>query len=656
MFDGCGPELASTGESPVDAGDAATDHAQVRWARHVDAELTALERAWDELLAAGIDPADPIAADLVVGAWIEAEEQFSGPAGHGAAADEMPAGHLGWIAAHARLLDDVPGDGPADLSSMVPGARLADVLATETFDQLTTSRLADSVAAWEKVIAWAQAQQAAAAAELTRRPEMQADNAEGRSSLHPVAVTAGDICTVWPWTKPQAQRLVSWSVQLIDSFPAVHHALAEGRLDARRARILTDALADHDPQVARLVEAAVLPYVHLWTSVKVSYVVKRLLAEIAPETAKERRRNARKKRAVWIEPAADGMAWLYAYLPAEDAEALMATLTAAAEGSRLNDEQTRTSDHLAGDAETGASAAEAPAADAAAPADAATDAATGTAPPPSDADADVPADVDAAPADAPDPAGPADVDAAPADAPDPADPADASADPPDAASPAPRSLDQRRADALAALAWSSLYTGHLGGDGCARCGSPAGAPLASAHGRPVTVNVTVSLSTLIGLDEVPGELEGYGAIDADLARRLAAAGVWRWVGTDPVGGWALDYGRTRYKPPRDLVDFVILRDRECIMPGCHRSAYRCEIDHRVPFPQGPTSACNCSALCKPCHLQKHHAGWRLERVASGTQRWTSPSGHQQTVSPPRMAGAAATHPSRNTGPPEPPPF
>lgn len=105
--------------------------------------------------------------------------------------------------------------------------------------------------------------------------------------------------------------------------------------------------------------------------------------------------------------------------------------------------------------------------------------------------------------------------------------------------------------------------------------------------------------TLLDLDEHPGHLDGYGPIDADTARALAAAGTWRWVGTAPAGGHALDYGTTRYTPPQNLVDHVILRDRECIAPGCHRPAQRCEIDHRTPWPHGPTSACNCSALCKP---------------------------------------------------------
>ncbi|WP_425501259.1 hypothetical protein [Phytoactinopolyspora alkaliphila] len=195
------------------------------------------------------------------------------------------------------------------------------------------------------------------------------------------------------------------------------------------------------------------------------------------------------------------------------------------------------------------------------------------------------------------------------------------------------------------LAWTSLRTGRVGGVGCASCGSVSGVPLPSAHGRAVSVNMTMSLSTWLRLDEHPAHLEGHGPIDPETARHLAAAGVWRWILTDPVGGHALDYGRTRYTPPQDLVDFVLLRDQECVMPGCHHPARRCEIDHRVPYPKGTTSACNCSALCKPCHLQKHRAGWSVEQVAPGVQRWTSPSGHQQLVELPRLSPPSSPLPS-----------
>src|SRR5690606_27303421 len=66
------------------------------------------------------------------------------------------------------------------------------------------------------------------------------------------------------------------------------------------------------------------------------------------------------------------------------------------------------------------------------------------------------------------------------------------------------------------------------GDGAGVCGACGGGlRLAGAHGRPVTVNVTIPLSTLLGLDDHPGELDGYGPIPAHIARHLSTAGLWR---------------------------------------------------------------------------------------------------------------------------------
>ncbi|NWJ70321.1 hypothetical protein HX744_07205 [Pseudonocardia sp. ICBG1122] len=42
---------------------------------------------------------------------------------------------------------------------------------------------------------------------------------------------------------------------------------------------------------------------------------------------------------------------------------------------------------------------------------------------------------------------------------------------------------------------------------------------------------------------------GRGPVPADLARALAAGGVWQRLVTDPLSGTLLDVGRTRYRPP-----------------------------------------------------------------------------------------------------------
>ncbi|MGH8834787.1 MAG: DUF222 domain-containing protein [Actinomycetes bacterium] len=169
-----------------------------------------------------------------------------------------------------------------------------------------------------------------------------------------------------------------------------------------------------------------------------------------------------------------------------------------------------------------------------------------------------------------------------------------------------RTMDQLRVDALVQMAQDSLRTGRLGGDG-------TGQRLATAHGQRPLIQVTVPFSTLLGLDDQPGELAGYGPIPASVTRRIAADGTWRRLLTDLATGALLDYGKTRYQPPPDLIDHVIARDRRCRFPGCGQPAYRCQIDHTVPSPDGPTADTNLGPLCLPHHVAKTHAGGGYSR-------------------------------------------
>lgn len=467
----------SAGEHVSDSAYLSGDATRVSgsvWAHLVAAEFSVQDAGAARLLEMGIDPADAFVVDA---------QQ----------ADPTAAGAPGGDGSEPGLANSRPGWGRSSFADMAPGLSLAFVLDELAAAELTTYELADVVTAWERMASWVQARQAEAIAALARRPEMQpgrtaqgGDGGRQFGSLNSVPVTAGDLCMVWPWIKPQAERLVSTDVTLVERFPETHRALAAGRIDVRRASIVIDELNGQDDDVAALVEAAVLPHVHSWTSVKLRRVIRRLIHELAPHTAKKRHREAREKRDVFIEPAPDGMAWLHAYLPAEQAAAIMAVLNAAADAEK---NCSCSSSHTCQGH-------------------------------PSDEEA-----------------------------------SECTSDPKRDTSSAARRADhgcntrtpaQRRADTLAALAWSSLSTGYLGGSGCAHCGSPFGTPLAEQHGRPVSVHLTMAFSTWVGLDEHPAELEGYGPVDADVGRKLAAAGVWRWLLTDPVGGHAIDYGRIRY--------------------------------------------------------------------------------------------------------------
>lgn len=180
-----------------------------------------------------------------------------------------------------------------------------------------------------------------------------------------------------------------------------------------------------------------------------------------------------------------------------------------------------------------------------------------------------------------------------------------------------RSMDMKRADALAAIAAWILAekTSEV-----------------RQHRRPITINVTIDLPTLMGLAENPGQLAGYGAIPASLARTLAAEGKWKRFITDPTTGALLDFGRESYEPPQALVDFLLARDRTCRFPGCRAPARSGDLDHAQSWESGgETSVQNLGALCRRHHRLKTHGGWRLKSEPDGSCLWTSPHGKEYIV-------------------------
>ena len=183
-----------------------------------------------------------------------------------------------------------------------------------------------------------------------------------------------------------------------------------------------------------------------------------------------------------------------------------------------------------------------------------------------------------------------------------------------------RGIDARRADALV-----EVFTGVLAGEAIASGPTPRAA-----------IHVAVGATTLLGLDDEPAELAGYGPIPAELARQLATDGTWRRLLTEPQTGKLLDYGRNAYTPPADLQRFIAARDGVCRFPHCQQPASRCDIDHAVPWDQGgETNPANCSLLCRRHHRAKTLGGWRLKRNEDASCSWTSPAGKSYRVDPHR---------------------
>jgi hypothetical protein len=221
----------------------------------------------------------------------------------------------------------------------------------------------------------------------------------------------------------------------------------------------------------------------------------------------------------------------------------------------------------------------------------------------------------------------------------------------------PRTLEQLRADGLCDLLLggaTGAETGDAAGSGTVGQ-PPAGSddsgataqtapPAATRPHRPRTqVLVTVAMSTLMGLDDEPADLAGYGPVDAVQARALAWEGTWRRLVVDDLSGSVLDVGRTRYRPPAALDEHVRLRDKTCSAPGCHVPADRADLDHTRDFhrpsgggadqPLGVTSHENLGPACRYHHRLKTETGFTLHQTSPGTFVWTDPTGHQYRVVP-----------------------
>ncbi|MCE3551043.1 HNH endonuclease [Pseudonocardia sp. RS11V-5] len=158
-------------------------------------------------------------------------------------------------------------------------------------------------------------------------------------------------------------------------------------------------------------------------------------------------------------------------------------------------------------------------------------------------------------------------------------------------------------------------------------------PRSVGAGKPL-IQVVVGYDTLTGTSDAPAELVGYGPIPAGLAREAAADGVWKRLVADPLSGALLDHGRTTYRPPAALRDFVTARDQTCRFPTCNRRAIDGDLDHHQRAADcGTTCEQNLHGLCRHHHTLKEHEDWQVLAHPDGALTWITPTGHRYTSRP-----------------------
>jgi len=155
----------------------------------------------------------------------------------------------------------------------------------------------------------------------------------GTARRHELARRAfvADVATTLRLSERQADHLVDTAQILTSSGAATLGELCRGRIGVPHATAMADILADlPDAQARAAVQAEALPRAATATPAQFRAHLRRARDRAHPEPFTLRHARAAAKRGVFVDPAADGMAWLSAYLPAWTAHAAHDRLTTAA--------------------------------------------------------------------------------------------------------------------------------------------------------------------------------------------------------------------------------------------------------------------------------------------------------------------------------------
>ncbi|MET0822350.1 MAG: DUF222 domain-containing protein, partial [Aeromicrobium sp.] len=169
-----------------------------------------------------------------------------------------------------------------------------------------------------------------------------------------------------------------------------------------------------------------------------------------------------------------------------------------------------------------------------------------------------------------------------------------------------RTVAQREADLL--MAWLLSTSSRGEGD-------------AAEAVIDANIAVTVDADVLAGANPGCAEsADGRWGVPAQWIADVVGSGstFWHRIVVDPVSDDVLAHEYLgRFAP--DVLNIALrFLYGTCQGPGCMVPAERCDIDHRIPFPEGPTRGDNLGPLCRRHHRYKGHGilHWTTRPVAA----------------------------------------
>ena len=231
----------------------------------------------------------------------------------------------------------VPLTVPFTAAAVVDGAMGVVVDGIVDIDRMVTHLLAVRTVAINELHALALAAEPAASGSATTAGSA-AVSRGWSAQMTARRVAATEVSAALRISEREAEQLVADSSALVHELPSTLDALREGRITYRHASILVDEARSLPSESWSTFESAALPEAESRSAAGFRQRARALREREHPQSIDERRRSAEDSRSVRLEPTRDGMAWLTAHLPAEQAIGAYRRLTEIASGLAAPDE------------------------------------------------------------------------------------------------------------------------------------------------------------------------------------------------------------------------------------------------------------------------------------------------------------------------------
>ena len=292
-------------------------------------EFSAKEFCAEEFCTGDFNAEDPYGDDELLAAELAA----SGPASPGTPGSDSARARVGALPSGASPNGALPVEALAGHARLTPGPVLAGWLSGASPAELDDVALVSSITGWRKVTSWAQAQELAAVAELSRRRGVTSELAPDRTPVEELAAdfAPNEVALALTLTQCAADCWMSLAVSLAGRLPATLAALRSGSIDLARARLIDQFTTPLDDELARKVERRVLAKAEHQTTGQLRASLQRAVISADPEAAERRRKQAERNARVELTGEPEGTASLFGrYLPAAQAAAAWARVSAIA--------------------------------------------------------------------------------------------------------------------------------------------------------------------------------------------------------------------------------------------------------------------------------------------------------------------------------------